>query len=219
MFCGQCGTPNIDSARFCLSCGAQLQPSQPDPAPAPAEAPQSPAPAKRSHKKLVIWLIVLSLVIAAGATGACLALRKNTPRKVVLAAMDAVYAADADVLFDLLPAEILEEQFGGRNGQKAAKRQLQESLDELVKSINNTVEEFELEYDVIHVQKLPDAAFQLLQEEYEDEYNCQIDAAKEVTIKQSITYEDAYQVQTMVYNVVKIDGKWYLDFAFYMDLI
>src|SRR5436309_14035185 len=38
MFCSQCGTPNDDSAKFCLKCGARLTAGAPTPTPPRPEA-------------------------------------------------------------------------------------------------------------------------------------------------------------------------------------
>lgn len=46
MFCGRCGSPNQDGAKFCARCGNPLQPAEQPPAPAvPATAPAQPAAA------------------------------------------------------------------------------------------------------------------------------------------------------------------------------
>lgn len=41
MYCKECGTPNVDDARFCCNCGAELS-TVTSPAPSPQMPPQSP---------------------------------------------------------------------------------------------------------------------------------------------------------------------------------
>ena len=216
MFCGNCGASVSDTAKFCLSCGNALTPAEPEVQPAPTEAaPISPTQPKRSKKKLVIWLIIAALVVSIGATAGYLLLNKNTPRKVVYAALDAIYGADADALFDLLPEALLEEEFGGRLGQKTAKAELQEALDDLLSSYHEYYDEPEIEYTVVDVQKLTGTALEELQDQYEDDFNCTVTAAKEVTVRFTITDDDDnYLTSAAIYTLVKIDGTWYFDYLY-----
>lgn len=222
MFCGKCGASVKDSAKFCMTCGSPVIPIQPEAPPAPIEQEVPaipPAPVKRSKKKLVIWLIIAALILAAGATTGCLLLRKNTPRKVAYAAMDAIFEPDAGALFDLLPKQVLEEEFGGRLGQKTAKAQLQENLEDMLSDHHRYYEDPEIEYSVVDVHKLPDSVLEELQEVYEDEFDCQITDAREVIVHLVITDDDdAYYSSVDMLTLVKVDGKWYLDYRFLIAL-
>lgn len=224
MFCGKCGACVKDSAKFCMTCGNPVPPIQPEASPDPIvqeapAAPPAPAPVKRSKKKLVIWLIIAALILAAGATTGCLLLRKNTPRKVAYAAMDAIFEPDAGALFDLIPKQVLEEEFGGRLGQKTAKAQLQENLEDMLSDYHRYYEDPEIEYNVVDVHKLPDSVLEELQEVYEDEFDCQITDAREVIVHLVITDDDdAYYSSVDMLTLVKVDGKWYLDYRFLIAL-
>ena len=224
MFCGKCGASVSETAKFCMACGNPVPPIQPEASPDPIvqEAPAAPpasAPVKRSKKKLVIWLIIAALILAAGATTGCLLLRKNTPRKVAYAAMDAIFEPDAGALFDLIPKQVLEEEFGGRLGQKTAKAQLQENLEDMLSDYHRYYEDPEIEYNVVDVHKLPDSVLEELQEVYEDEFDCQITDAREVIVHLVITDDDdAYYSSVDMLTLVKVDGKWYLDYRFLIAL-
>ena len=79
MFCSKCGTENIDSARFCQKCGAQLSsvlPPPPSAATPPAADPrvrggqQPPAvPGEKQYatgKNPVVALILSALIVGVG---------------------------------------------------------------------------------------------------------------------------------------------------------
>lgn len=214
MYCGKCGAENTDSARFCLVCGERLTPA-PNPI-APPLVPNEPVTVdlpvkpKRSRKKLVILLVVAVLVVALGSAAAYVLLNKNTPSNVVYTAMDAMTEADAKTLFELLPEDLREEVYGNRTQQREAMNQLEEYMEYVHSYYSEAFGEYTIEYEVIHVEKLTGDTLEDLQDVYDDEFDCQVSSAKEVTVKVVVEADDIRYVTTEVLTVVKVDGTWYL---------
>ena len=103
--------------------------------------------------------------------------------------------------------------------QKTAKAQLQENLEDMLSDYHRYYEDPEIEYNVVDVHKLPDSVLEELQEVYEDEFDCQITDAREVIVHLVITDDDdAYYSSVDMLTLVKVDGKWYLDYRFLIAL-
>lgn len=66
-YCQGCGAQSTESARFCEKCGAALQP--PAPQAAPPVTPYASAPAKKRSFVVPVVILVVLLVLAAGALG------------------------------------------------------------------------------------------------------------------------------------------------------
>ncbi|HSQ93431.1 MAG TPA: zinc ribbon domain-containing protein, partial [Methanoregula sp.] len=73
MFCGECGTQNPDTNRFCKNCGKELKrqstagfPVQAVPAPAPQPASQRPAAPAGAVKPARNWTAIAALIISLG---------------------------------------------------------------------------------------------------------------------------------------------------------
>lgn len=214
MYCGKCGAENTDSARFCLVCGQMLAPApepiSPPPVPNEPVAVELPVKPKRSRKKWVILLVVAVLVVALGAAAAYMLLNKNTPRNVIYTAMDAMTEEDGETLFELLPEDLREEVYGNRTQQREATNELEEYMEYVHDYYSKTFGEYTIEYEVIHVEKLTGDTLEDLQDVYDDEFDCQVSAAKEVTVKVVVEADDIRYVTTEVLTVVKVDGTWYL---------
>ena len=65
MFCTKCGAPNPDGAKFCVKCAAPMASVQPRAGQQPAPQP-APAPKRRSKAPLVVGVVALVALLAAG---------------------------------------------------------------------------------------------------------------------------------------------------------
>ena len=62
-FCDECGEPNDMDSEFCLSCGADLTPDQPDQDKKDVFSPAARKQADHSGRLLVWFVIVILIVI------------------------------------------------------------------------------------------------------------------------------------------------------------
>ncbi len=206
MYCPLCGSENQDNAYYCHVCGEKLMPRQQPQAPV-AKKERKP---RRSRKKLWILLSVLILVLAIGGTTTFLLLR-NGPRKIVNNTLKAYYAADVSTLFDLVHEDVLDEMFGSKSGIKAAKKTLENRIESTFERYDENWEAWSIEYRIVDVEKLEGDALEELQDLYDDEFDCEVTAAKEVMVKLTFIQDDTRRIYDELICVVKIDGKWYLD--------
>ncbi len=70
MYCMKCGTPNDDSARFCIKCGTALVQSgtsqpQPPPGAVPPQLQQPPPSERKPRRGLPRWIVVVGILLLA----------------------------------------------------------------------------------------------------------------------------------------------------------
>lgn len=221
MFCRKCGAENDDSARFCHTCGLVLIPRQqvsPPPVepvtpvvPVEPEIPTAPVPSKpkRSRKKLWILLTAAVLVIALGVSA--FLLFRNSPKKVANDTLDAIFTADAETIFQLLPEDALKTMYSTRAERREAQNNLQVRLEDILDSMDAMYASWRIDYRVVDVETMQDEDLETIQEQYDDQFDCSVTAAKEVTVKLTGHCDDDRQVATFTLLIVKVDGKWCLD--------
>lgn len=215
MFCAHCGTENENSAAFCLRCGEPLIPDPAATAPAVPVAPVTPAapaapayrPArKRSLKPLIAVLILVAVVI----TGWLLIFR--SPRMVVNRALRAFKNANAKAIYKLIPDDVLDEVYSSTSSKNDAIEDWAENMEDITDDLNKYYDKWS--YEIIDIQKLSGENLDNLQEDYKDEYNCRITAAKRVYVKWSFTDDEDYSSYYIYsYTVIKVGGKWYLSYS------
>ena len=238
MFCMNCGAKNDDKHQFCIQCGSRLEeiPVQqeapvvetpapaPTPAPVPAPTPTpvpapepTPAPAKKPRcKKCVgktVTIIILSLLLVASlVVGAYFFfLRDYRAKALAEDAMLAYYEADAKAIFDNIPSDVLKAEYGSKADRQDAMDELEEELEAMITWYDEFFEEWTIEFKAVHVENVTGEALENLQEIYDDEYDCEVTAAKEVTVKLMAVMDGDYSASSTVLVLVKVDGQWYLD--------
>lgn len=221
MYCANCGAPNKDEARFCFQCGTKLSeevihqeipaPAADPVAPVTPEA-VAPAPKRRKKRWIIIVIAAILLLAVAAAVTALLIFGKNSPRALIDEYCQAVFDSDGEAIFQLLPDEVLERIYGSKSDQKSIMGFLSDALEDHREDYDRQYEEWEITYGIIHVEKIKGDDLEELQDLYDDEFDCEVTAAKEVTVKLTYRMDDARHVSAATFTVVKIDGQWYLGY-------
>ena len=135
----------------------------------------------------------------------------NTPRSVAKDYIKGISKADASYIFDSIHNSVKEENFASEREEQKTIEQWNESIDSVYDTLNNRYDEWEISYDIVDIYKVNDGYLEDIQEEYSEDYDCKVMAAKEIEICATLTADDRESSYDFTIMVVRIGTKWYLD--------
>lgn len=208
MFCGKCGTQNADNAEFCTNCGAKLNKS----APAKTAAVSIPSQNDKNRKvgmiavaAVAVVVIILGVVLFGGRS------YKATVEKFV----DAQFDADAEVIFDLLPENMIDYMLE-EDGYDS------DDLDDLIDEANETLQDqldsldsylgegWEITYEILDDEDIEGDDLDDIKDAYEDA-DVTVSAAKNVEVELTVTADETESSNSLDISLIKVGRSWYLD--------
>lgn len=209
MFCGKCGTQNLNDARFCKECGAPLNniPSTPT-ASETIQANQSAGKRNRTIGIIAVAVVVLTVLIIAISL-----LRGRSYASTVNKFIEASLTADGKTIVSLVPDEVVKLVCEDEDMTKSEFTEyLTEELADALESYYSYFDEWNYSYKIIETEDYSSKALKLLKENYEDEFDVTIKAAKTVTVKVTITADEDNEVSnSLKIEVVQVGNSWYVD--------
>lgn len=218
MYCKTCGTNNPDNVRFCKECGEVMNPRIPATGKTSGTHPKFGFSKKCVLTAIAAVVIVVFAIVLLGGGKRGQATYKSVVNQLVKSAYK---TADAEDFFELIPDAVIDYSIE----------------DEDYYDLDEMVDDFQYELDYLHdylyenlgrnwsvsskivdVQDFTDRELRELNRDYKDvlETDIEISAAKVVEVELTIKGDDLEQSNVMEINVIKINGKWYLDFmSFY----
>ena len=196
MFCGQCGSQNADDARFCANCGEVLNSS---PIAEPENAPIAPP------KKSKNLLYIISGAVLAVALVLLLIFGIRTPKSVAKKALKGFENGNAKSIVKVLPKSIFEDTAERKEFQE----ELQEGLDDLQTALDRY--NASITFQITGVEKCDADDLADCQDTYEYFFDLKVKAAKEVSVKMTITEDGDREIENFSLYVIKVGGKWYVD--------
>lgn len=213
MFCGKCGAQNSENATFCKECGALINGSGENVPPAIDSVFQWGQGGQRNRKVGIMAVAVAAVAVVIllfslfGGRG-----YKSTAEK----AINAVLAADAKTLFQLIPDNVIDLALK-ENG--CTRQELDNYLDEFGKDLEILANNYMLGFGdnwkfscrALGAEDVTPKELRRLKEGYKEECNASISAAKDVEVEVIIRRDDIEDSSTMEIPVVKAGRSWYLD--------
>ena len=177
-----------------------------------------PAPQKKSKKKLWIGLgvgigsaFLLSTIAAITIVVVLIMSFFNTPQSVAKTYMDAVLEADMAACLDILPNAVKDSHFSSENEAEQWVRMENKTLQTAYDILDRAYDEWEITYRIVSVENVDDDVLDNMEDQYDWRYDCNIQAAKEIEIRATLTADGKESSETFSIYVVKIGTKWYLD--------
>lgn len=210
MFCVNCGARIADDSKFCPECGAILNGGQ-----VINNSMPGIKNTKNKNKKVgviavaVVAIAVIALIIGlfGGGRG-----YKSTVNKF----LDAEFSANAAAIVRLLPDEVIDyilEEEGYDDDElklfiEDMDEEIEDELDYLEKYLG---EDFSVSWEILSVDAVTGRDMKNLKDDYEDNFDIEISAAKIVEVELTIEVEDIETSNTMEIGVIKVGRSWYLD--------
>lgn len=221
MFCTECGAKNEDSAKFCVDCGAKLGSSNVRikiPAPSETASGMNEKVIRKSRKKInVIPIIILLILAVAVVTFPRLILSGQSEKKLIKEFIKAEMTADGEKVIEILPDEIVEaaETQGGMTKNEFIKA-VQEQLNSAMNTVVNTYgEEWKYSYEIKSIKKASQEDIEEWKNTYKDGFEMDVDISEGKICEVEINFNgnEIRNTSNIELNLVKIRGKWYIDFA------
>lgn len=221
MFCTECGAKNEDSAKFCVDCGAKLGNSNiriKIPTPSETDSGMNKKVIRNPRKKInVIPIIILLILAVAVVTFPRLILSGQSEKKLIKEFIKAEMTADGEKVIEILPDEIVEaaETQGGMTKNEFIKA-VQEQLNSVMNTVVNTYgEEWKYSYEIKSIKKASQEDIEEWKNTYKDGFEMDVDISEGKICEVEINFNgnEIRNTSNIELNLVKIRGKWYVDFA------
>lgn len=221
MFCTECGAKNEDSAKFCVECGAKLGNSNVRikiPTPSETDSGMNKKLIRNPRKKInVIPIIILLILAVAVVTFPRLILSGQSEKKLIKEFIKAEMTADGEKVIEILPDEIVEaaETQGGMTKNEFIKA-VQEQLNSAMNTVVNTYgEEWKYSYEIKSIKKASQEDIEEWKNTYKDGFEMDVDISEGKICEVEINFNgnEIRNTSNIELNLVKIRGKWYVDFA------
>lgn len=221
MFCTECGAKNEDNAKFCVECGAKLGNSNVRikiPTPSETDSGMNKKVIRKPLKKInVIPIIILLILAVAVVTFPRLILSGQSEKKLIKEFIKAEMTADGEKVIEILPDEIVEaaETQGGMTKNEFIKA-VQEQLNSAMNTVVNTYgEEWKYSYEIKSIKKASQEDIEEWKNTYKDGFEMDVDISEGKICEVEINFNgnEIRNTSNIELNLVKIRGKWYIDFA------
>lgn len=198
-FCGKCGAQNQDGATFCEACGAPLTGGA-------GAAPGGNGSKKLSSKTIGIIAVaaaaVLVLVILFAALGG------RSDKAVVKQLINAVNTGKGKSIVALIPDKVIKES---DMTKKEMTEELDDSLEYIRDGLDDQYDKWKITYKITDTENITGKDLKRLKENYDDEYDVKVKAAKELEVKMTLKGDDETDTEKSTITVIKVGGSWYLD--------
>lgn len=219
MFCPKCGVENADGTVFCKECGASLSGSAPAGAQGGGQGVTVAGvklPVNRNQLigilavlAAVILLVVIIVTVAAGG-GA-----KGTAVKFT----NAIFKGDGKTVVALFHGGVVAELCDRQDISKDEfTESISDALELTIDAMDDQFDKWSIAVKATKTRDLSDKKVTELEERYESSYDVDLDiqAAQEVTLELTATADGEKQdPQKIKLTVIKVNGKWYIDFFSY----
>ncbi len=216
MFCGKCGAKNEDTAVFCVECGAELNAVQPA-ANEQAESIINAVGNSSDDKNRKVGIIVaVAAVVVALVVVLAIVLGGSGYKKPVKNFFDGFFDMDMAKVVKTMPEEYLEEEMDyygyEMNEMDEFIEEYNEDLEEELEELIDEIGEFDVSYKFLNDEDIDGSDLRDIQDEYDDDYNIEVDAAKNVQVLLTVESEDGTESTTVDVPLIKADGSWYIDY-------
>lgn len=219
MYCGKCGSKNLDGAEYCANCGAKLSASSIPGGQQTGGAPNSGPSASVSiavPKKgvnirniaIIICVAVVAIVLGTMFLGG------RSVQTTVDKIITATFAGDAQGIVDLVPDKVLDQVLRSEGYDRSQLDSfLAEGSDELQVQLNllalNVGSPMETEHTFTEEDKTQEEIDDL-NSEYE-EFGVKVSAAKTAWVEVTVSGPVRESTSQMNLPLIKVGKSWYVD--------
>ena len=230
MFCGNCGAQNLDDATFCCKCGEALNNNSNNNnnnnnsnynnnyySPAHSGVGAIPSSQINGKKNKTVGIIFVSIVALIVVIIIINLFGGRSYRSTVSKYVKASFTADGKTMVSLIPDKVLKRVCEEKDMTKReAIEELTESLEYTLEYYDSNFDEWSYSYKILDTENYSNEDLNDLKDDYKDEFNLKVKAAKTVTVKIIITSDEDEISRTIEIGVVKIGNSWYINNYYYI---
>lgn len=227
MFCTKCGAKVEDGAKFCVQCGNKMERSAPKIR--PVSLPKEPVVKEVVHskkveasdskpkKKIKVFPIILFVILlAAVLVFPKFILSGNEEREIITSFVDAEMSGDAEKLVEYIPDKFLDMLLEEEDVSKSEMvKMLDKEMENAQKTISDSLgENWTYSCKINSIKTVEGAAFNDIVDSYAKAIdNLGITEATIADVEISVSGKDIDNSVELEIPMIKIEDKWYLDFA------
>ncbi|MCI9159164.1 MAG: zinc ribbon domain-containing protein [Lawsonibacter sp.] len=205
MFCRNCGTQNQDGAGFCCSCGAPLSSGGPAGGGAAAKAKNINVKLIGIVAAVVVVLFVAFKLLFGGGGG---------PEKSATKFVDSIFKGDGKAIVNMIPDKVVEEIMDEEDmTKKEMIEELNDGLEYIKDDMDDMYDKWSVKCKVLDTEDFSKRELRDLADRYEDSYDIDVKAAKTVSVKATLKADGETDSNTMDIVMIKVGGKWYLEYS------
>ena len=205
MFCRNCGTQNQDGAGFCCSCGAPLSSGGPAGGGAAAKAKNINVKLIGIVAAVVVVLFVAFKLLFGGGGG---------PEKSATKFVDSIFKGDGKAIVNMIPDKVIEEIMDEEDmTKKEMIEELNDGLEYIKDDMDDMYDKWSVKCKVLDTEDFSKRELRDLADRYEDSYDIDVKAAKTVSVKATLKADGETDSNTMDIVMIKVGGKWYLEYS------
>lgn len=205
MFCRNCGTQNQDGAGFCCSCGAPLSSGGPAGGGAAAKAKNINVKLIGIVAAVVVVLFVAFKLLFGGGGG---------PEKSATKFVDSIFKGDGKAIVNMIPDKVIEEIMDEEDmTKKEMIEELNDGLEYIKDDMDDMYDKWSVKCKVLDTEDMSKRELRDLADRYEDRYDIDVKAAKTVSVKATLKADGETDSNTMDIVMIKVGGKWYLEYS------
>ena len=206
-FCSNCGTEMGDE-QFCINCGAKAT----DNYIVQNNYGENNVSKSRNSGKGVFSAIIVIVLICAIGIGGLWFFGGRSYQSLVKTYVDASMNGDAKKLVSLLPEGRIQDMIDSWYDDKdAIIEDLQEDLDDSLSQIKNILgNNYKISYNILDEHDYKGSEFVEFKEDYLNEYDTKISAAKELTVELVVSSKGQERSKEVTFTVIKVGHSWYI---------
>lgn len=206
-FCSNCGTEMGDE-QFCINCGAKATDNF---IVQNYSRGNDVGKTKNNGKGILTTIIVIVLICAIG-IGGFWVFGGRSYKSLIKTYVDASMAGDAKKLVSLLPEGRIQYMVDSWYDDKdAIIEDLQEDLYDSLSQIKNMLgNNYKVSYNILDERDYKGSEFAEFKEDYLNEYDTKISAAKELTIELVVSAKGQESSKEVTFTVIKVGRSWYI---------
>lgn len=205
MFCRNCGTQNQDGAGFCCSCGAPLSSGGPAGGGAAAKAKNINVKLIGIVAAVIVVLFVAFKLLFGGGGG---------PEKSATKFVDSIFKGDGKAIVNMIPDKVIEEIMDEEDmTKKEMIEELNDGLEYIKDDMDDMYDKWSVKCKVLDTEDFSKRELRDLADRYEDSYDIDVKAAKTVSVKATLKADGETDSNTMDIVMIKVGGKWYLEYS------
>lgn len=203
-YCTNCGG-ELGNTQFCTKCGTKVESTY--------EETNFVNNNTSSHRKANKFIpIIAILVIVAIATLGFYIFGGRSYKSLVKTYVDASMKGDAKKLVALLPEGRVQYMIDSwYDDEDEIIEDLQKDLDDSLDQVKDILgDDYRVSYNVLDERDYEESEFAEFKEDYLNDYNTKISAAKELTVELVVSSKGRESSKNVTFTAVKIGRSWYI---------
>jgi hypothetical protein len=136
------------------------------------------------------------------------------PEKSATKFVDSIFKGDGKAIVNMIPDKVVEEIMDEEDmTKKEMIEELNDGLEYIKDDMDDMYDKWSVKCKVLDTEDFSKRELRDLADRYEDSYDIDVKAAKTVSVKATLKADGETDSNTMDIVMIKVGGKWYLEYS------